>query len=492
MKKFFSVLPLVVFISLGINFNLENYSLAIKTSIFDDLSNEEIKNYYSALPSLDESLKKDALLSSLQNIILKDHKMVSHNAAWNSNWNYFCLLDRDYEASPLSEDEINNQKWVTSNFEAKVLYTPSNIKITNKPDGNKVNREHIWPKSRGFKRQNAQDTNDDEEPYAATDLHNLRMGEINNNQKGHSNYPFGEVKSIVSATKITDIFSNEVTGYVGKNANNITVYEPLDKDKGDVARSLFYMATRYHTFIDDDTFQPSLKLVDSFSYDGEATSTINVIDTKTTSATYGIKKDLLERNKLDPVDEFEKHRNNLCYKIVQGNRNPYVDYPLWANIAFGESTALIDLSSNDGIKEKEIENNSYLTLTSNISSPIYVDDTLNLNDIKITFNKNSTESKKIALNDPNLSITLINDLDTLNIISSSVKLVTLGKNTIRFRYNEKDKNYEASLDIDVLPKEKKEDSEFLKYLLYLSPVIVAIILGTSIFIAIKNKRKKKK
>ena len=29
---------------------------------------------------------------------------------------------------------------------------------------------------------------------------------------------------------------------------------------------------------------------------------------------------------------------NLCHKIVQGNRNPYIDFPEWADIAFGNTS----------------------------------------------------------------------------------------------------------------------------------------------------------
>ena len=42
-----------------------------------------------------------------------------------------------------------------------------------------------------------------------------------------------------------------------------------------------------------------------------------VNETKIEPATYGILEDLLEWNKLDPVDKHEIHRNNLCYNIVR-------------------------------------------------------------------------------------------------------------------------------------------------------------------------------
>lgn len=42
----------------------------------------------------------------------------------------------------------------------------------------------------------------------------------------------------------------------------------------------------------------------------------------------------LKWNEQDPVDEYEKHRNNLIYKNVQNNRNPFVDYPSWARAVY--------------------------------------------------------------------------------------------------------------------------------------------------------------
>jgi hypothetical protein len=58
----------------------------------------------------------------------------------------------------------------------------------------------------------------------------------------------------------------------------------------------------------------------------------------------------MECNKLDSVDIHEKHRNNLCHLIVQGNINPYIDYPEWAYVAFGDTNLGIDLSNDNGLE----------------------------------------------------------------------------------------------------------------------------------------------
>ena len=47
----------------------------------------------------------------------------------------------------------------------------------------------------------------------------------------------------------------------------------------------------------------------------------------------GRKSVLLEWNKQDPVDDFERHRNDVIQKY-QGNRNPFIDHPEWADSVF--------------------------------------------------------------------------------------------------------------------------------------------------------------
>jgi endonuclease I len=63
-------------------------------------------------------------------------------------------------------------------------------------------------------------------------------------------------------------------------------------------------------------------------------------DATTTSSnkTMGLLSVLLEWNEFDPVDDFERHRNEVLYSY-QGNRNPFIDYPEFANLIWGEEFA---------------------------------------------------------------------------------------------------------------------------------------------------------
>ena len=87
-----------------------------------------------------------------------------------------------------------------------------------------------------------------------------------------------------------------------------TVFEPIDAYKGDFARSFFYMLTAYLPNL--GTWPCPMMTAANFSPWAESL--------------------LLGWNELDPVSQKEVDRNNSLY-ILQGNRNPYIDNPQWAN-----------------------------------------------------------------------------------------------------------------------------------------------------------------
>lgn len=123
-------------------------------------------------------------------------------------------------------------------------------------------------------------------------------GYVNNRR---SAYPFGEVGNATyqSANGYSKLGSCRTPGYSG------TVFEPDDEIKGDIARIYFYMVTRY----------PESK---SWGHDVFA-------NTDSGLTTWALNM-MMRWSKDDPVDEREIERNNAVYD-VQGNRNPYVDYP---------------------------------------------------------------------------------------------------------------------------------------------------------------------
>jgi hypothetical protein len=95
--------------------------------------------------------------------------------------------------------------------------------------------------------------------------------------------------------------------------------------KGDIARALFYMATRY---IGDVGNEPALHLTDTTA---QITSTTNFMGRLNT---------LLRWSQSDAVDAAELLRNDRVYSY-QTNRNPFVDHPEWVAKAFIPSLNIV-------------------------------------------------------------------------------------------------------------------------------------------------------
>lgn len=170
-------------------------------------------------------------------------------------------------------------------------------------EGDCYNREHSVPKSwlGGTKYSDAH-------VVVPTD------GYVNNRR---SNMPFGEVgsTSYVSNGGFSRVGTCSVAGYSG------TVFEPADEYKGDFARIYFYMATRYTTECGGWSGEGSSVFSGSFPYLKDWTREM-----------------MLRWHQEDPVSEKEIDRNDAVYQL-QGNRNPFIDYPELVDLIFGEQTS---------------------------------------------------------------------------------------------------------------------------------------------------------
>lgn len=157
------------------------------------------------------------------------------------------------------------------------------------------NREHVWAKSHGFP---------DESQYAHTDLHHLRPADVSiNSTRGNKDFDVGGTPLTESPENKTDTDS----------------FEPRNAVKGDVARMMFYMDTRYEG--GDDSGTPDLSIP-------------NIAPTGSSAPQMGKLCVLLAWHLADPVDTFEVRRNNRIYEL-QKNRNPFIDNPQWAKAIYG-------------------------------------------------------------------------------------------------------------------------------------------------------------
>ena len=155
------------------------------------------------------------------------------------------------------------------------------------------NREHVWAKSHG-------DFGTATGP--GTDIHHLRPEDVTvNSTRGNKDFDNGGT----AVAQCPDCFSDADS------------FEPRDAVKGDVARTVFYMAVRYD------------------GGDGFADLEPNQSTSNGTAPYLGRLSVLLAWNAQDPPDAFEMRRNDVIYDQFQHNRNPFVDHPEWAALIWG-------------------------------------------------------------------------------------------------------------------------------------------------------------
>ena len=226
-----------------------------------------------------EGLSGDELKSALHNII-KNHREYSYNDL------------RDFILKNTDEDPDNSSNVI-------LIYT--NISRAKSDFGGNLgdwNREHVWAKSHGDFGTSAP---------AGTDAHHIRPSDVKvNSLRGHLDFDLGgsPVPNCPGCKRDSDSF------------------EPPDRVKGDVARMIFYMATRY----EGGSGEPDLEVVDR----------VNTYP----NPEHGKLSELMEWNTQDPPDDFEENRNDVIYYQYQENRNPFIDHPEYVNAIWGDPESI--------------------------------------------------------------------------------------------------------------------------------------------------------
>ena len=236
------------------------------------------------------------------------------------------------------------------------------------------NREHVYPKSLA-------------DPVligsgasvgAGSDLHNLRAADAQMN-----------------STRNNNLF--ETGG--GNSGLTDNGFYPGDEHKGDVARIIMYMYTRY----------PSQCPANDVGY-GNKTYNSNIPDI------------FLDWNEQDPVSDFETSRNNKIAEY-QGNRNPFIDNPFLAYLIWGgpsisdswgtTQNPRISLSSSSSENETNTTFNTTIGVTmTSYDAPVSVSVSVNnsstvenedysLNTTSINFNENETQYISLDINNDN-------------------------------------------------------------------------------------------
>ena len=506
--KLFILLPFILTSYANVNsvpLKAPDDSLNTQNTIYYDLTDDEVKNYYS---DLNEGDKGETLLSKLQNILKKGQVKLNYSSGntKSTSWDGYYLFERNFDLSPLEESELSGN-YKKSGIWLNVLYSSSPIYIENKINSGdykyydengelvtstfknskaQFDREHVFPKSFGFN-----GSGDAYEDFTAgCDIHNLHAGEHNGNSSGHNNYPYGNVsnKKASSTKAITSGLTNEIVGYLGDNDDGIKVFEPLDKDKGDIARSIFYMAARYHTYekISDKDRSPSLTLADNV----ESGSTIEPEDTIGNPCAYGELSDLLQWNIEDPVSKYELHRNNLVYNAFQGNRNPFIDCPSWAEACFNSEnsngitfdnilTPGKETSSNPDTDSPGTQNHTYTLYISkddSFKSTYFQFESFDPTGIDITLLKDGVELTGLSY-----ELYMGNQLMT-----SKYMFIGLGTKEIIAKVKIDGQEIISTNSITITLELS------IQQIIILAVVIIVILILAIIFIALGKKRKKRK
>ncbi len=244
----------------------------------------DLVTYYATAANLTGT----TLQAALQNII-DDHVVIDYGTV-------------DEVMKVIDQDAVNPNN-------VRLLYSnaslPKTAFVGTEGTGNATswNREHVWPRNDGVG-DNGPDF---------SDLHHLFPAQVN-------------VNSLRSARSFDEGDNDESDPFAPESFRDFSqdTWEPLARDKGIVARAMLYMMTRYDG---SDPLTTDLVLVNNPVFAG---------------SDQGVRDTLLAWNRAYPPTDYERARNNAIYAGVkigsttyaQGNRNPFTDFPQFADAIF--------------------------------------------------------------------------------------------------------------------------------------------------------------
>lgn len=247
---------------------------------------ENLTTYYSRI----DGLKKEELKTTLGSII-KNHKSLGYSSLGSYYPDvYYCDGSTKGSSKAKVYDLFSDEVY---------LYSSSSI----------WNKEHVVPKSWWGGSESAPQGND---------IFSVIPSQTTANSN-KSNYPPG----IVNRNKSYKDSGRQLVGEAtaGTGGSYSKVWEPYDDYKGDFARIIFYVATCYA-----DVAWGSKGTVDS-EIDKNSWPTLKP----------WLYQMLLKWHNDDPVSAKEIQINDDA-QAVQGNRNPFIDYPILADYIWGSLT----------------------------------------------------------------------------------------------------------------------------------------------------------
>ena len=229
-------------------------------------------------------------------LVTQRHNVVPYTSTAVDAWDALKYLDR-VKTSEAQLDLVTE------------IYTQRNVSVDLSGDTDGWNREHIWPKSYGVG-YDGPDT---------SDLHALRPADWGVNS-ARSNRFFDVCDSSIDVGCASPAHPDAASS----TAKDGVRFQPPTSVRGDIARSIFYMALRYNA--------------DVVGGVQEADTEPLVMGDCPCSGEFrmGVLSTLLAWHAADPPSERERLRSNETCAFYQRNRNPFVDVPALAEFLFSE------------------------------------------------------------------------------------------------------------------------------------------------------------
>lgn len=257
------------------------------------------EDYYKDITASDSA----GLSAQLHNLMFETHTFYpTYGDCRNDNGEYYAM------------DPGSTSSYLTD------FYTQHDISKAWSGNSNGTwNREHVWCQSHSA---GLWDKIENTQKNGGSDYHHIRPIEFNLNSTRNNN-AYGEVENKNSSTAKYSKTTSGSNAYLGGYLEN-GVWEPIDDVKGDVARILMYVYVHYATDAGGTT--PSTYT----NYVGNLKLNDIICEGSSVSASKAL---LLKWHNQDPVSNSERVRNEVAYGY-QGNRNPFIDHPEYADIIF--------------------------------------------------------------------------------------------------------------------------------------------------------------
>lgn len=347
----------------------ESCTLTVLSEYVFDLFGKPMVNDYQvtftvATPAGPSTYYQNVNLSSPEQLRCTLHETIKGHTNLGYSWTVLEELDEDPNDSSKILDIYRNCSFtkvasrVGNGGAATTCGTTTN---------RRYNREHVWPRSYGF--------NDGSNNQSAhNDMHMLHLSdELYNENRGNKPFdtcvgpPAGSCQENRPITNNGDAGGDGTypgnSNWYSSNDGSGGSYEVWHRQRGNMARAMFYMAMRYEGVPSPGTSNdniPDLELTDD-------RSKIKTDPNGTQLKAYmGMLSTLLAWHAQDIVDDRERDRSELVF-AKQGNRNPFVDHPEWASAALFNST-----------KPNSCTLNEYAPVAANDSYAVNQDQTLTI------------------------------------------------------------------------------------------------------------------